>query len=555
MKKAKRFLVTVGLITAATLTGCGSGKSQSANVTEAAKAPSQAATPETGNAISEADTGESSAVDAVSVSVGYDIADLAPWSATSTGRNSVLPTIYEYLAYYDNTQESGMSGILMKDFEQVDAKTFHVTIYDYIHDSQGNPLTAEDVAWCFNQWKEAGKSVKTNSLESCTAIDDYTVEIKLTLDSIGEVQNIMCGQVPIVTKAGYEASGDGMIENVISTSPYVVTKYVSGSILTVERDKNYWQTDESLLARFSQHNADEISFHIIGEKAQVAINLQTDVIDIAPSMSYSEASRFMEGGEAADGYTVYTANDPNIYCIAFNCSENGVFENNLELREAVCYAIDTNGLIQGALNGAGEPNKAFANPICADYNEKWDSEEYFEYNPDKASELIEKSGFDKSKTLRIICQGNEIFKSTAQIIQSYLLQVGIQSEILAYDSALFHTYNINPAEWDIMLDTRMSNDYVTSLTSCFIVSDTRQAMGFMVDDKLQELSTSVCTMDGHTEEAVDEYMQYLKDQCYVYGLFHAYNYYVVEDTITGVTVSNKGILIPGACTYSDAFVR
>lgn len=558
-RKILPFMFAVA-VTASMFTGCGSNAAQNVPQSTASQGGTEttAAADKSGSledTLNYANAEASAIVDEVAVSVGNEITDLAPWSSTSAGRTCVLPVIYEYLAFYDTTQENGVSGILMKEFEQIDDITYRITIFDYISDSAGNQVTAEDVAWCFTTWKEKGLSVKTKSMTSCTAVEDYVVEFVMTNDTVGEIQNIICGQVPIVSKAAYVASGDEMIENVISTAPYKVVEYVSGSHLIVEGRDDYWQTDKELILPNSRVNAGKITFRIITEKAQVAINLETNAVDIAPGMSYSEAKRFEEGGGTSTGYRVFTTEDPNFYFITFNCSPGGLFEDNAALRQAICYAIDSQGLVQGVLNGAGEVNYAYGNPICADYNEAWSNQDYYGYNLEKAKKLLDESGFDKSQTIRMMSPSGDIPKTSAQIIQSYLMQIGINCEIMSYDQALFQTYKNADNEWDIMFDSKMSNDYVTSLTSTLIVDGDSKAINFVQDEKLQELASGVGTVSGHTEEKIDEYMSYIKDQCYVYALFHANNFYVTEDTLEDVFVNYKGTLIPGACVYSEEFKR
>ena len=62
------------------------------------------------------------------------------------GRIAVLFTTYEYLI----TREDGVAyGVLAKSWDEVDPKTYDVELYDYIHDAEGNPLTASDVVFSF----------------------------------------------------------------------------------------------------------------------------------------------------------------------------------------------------------------------------------------------------------------------------------------------------------------------------------------------------------------------------------------------------------------------
>lgn len=382
-------------------------------------------------------------------------------------------------------------------------------------------------------------------------MDDYTVDIKLNTDSVGDIENMMCGLVPIVTQAAYESSDDGMIEHVVSTSPYIVEDYVQGSTLTVVKNDNYWQTDESLISPYSYANADKIVFHIVTEASQVSTNLETNVVDIAANMSSTEVSRF----EGSEEYNVFAIAGTNFNWITFNCSEGGMFYNNPDFRKAICYAIDANGIVEGAFNGGAKVSKAYGNPECVDFNPEWNEEEYYEYDVEKAKELLESSGADTSQTIRIMYPSTAVNKSMAQIIQSYLLEIGLNCELLGYESALYQTYKTEPGEWDIILDAVQSVDYVTSLASKLQISGSTPTVCLVEDEKLQELVELVQTNAGHTEENIDAYMDYVKDQCYVYALCQENIYHVTENSVNGIVTNFKGWLLPGCATYTGDFTR
>lgn len=481
MKKKVLALFLAGMMTVTMLAGCGSKNEDADSPAGTTQSEQQEEKEEeqlntAGEIMAETDSEvEAAQAGEVSTAISYDVSNLAPWSSATSGRLSLMQTLYEYLAYYDSESDTGLSGILMKECERIDDFTMRVTIYDTIYDSAGNHLTAQDVAFCFNTWAEMGNSVKCKLLDSCSVVDEYTVDIKLNTDSVGDIENMMCGLVPIVTQAAYESSDDEMIEHVVSTSPYIVTDYVEGSTLTVEKNENYWQKDESLISPFSLANADKITFHIVTEASQVSTNLETNVVDIAANMSSAEVARF----EADDNYNVFAIAGSNFHWITFNCSEGGLFYNNPEFRKAICYAIDAGGIVEGVFNGGAKVSKAYGNPECVDYNRAWDSEEYYEYNIEKAKELLASSGADTSQVIRIMYPQTSVNKSMAQIIQSYLLEIGLNCELLGYESALYQTYKTEAGEWDIILDEKQSVDYVTSLASTLQVSGSTPAISII----------------------------------------------------------------------------
>lgn len=559
-KLYRKLMLAVSVFTAvAMLAGCsGSSSGSSTGSTTSTEESTEDASAETESTETElSETGvlgdenaESVQAAEVVVSIPYDITTLAPWESATAGRLNVMQTIYEYMAYYDSDQECGMSGILMKSYEKVDTYTSRVEIYDNIYDSAGNHLTADDVVFSFTTWKSNGKSVKCTLLESVTAVDEYTVDITLNADTVGDVENMLCGLVPIVSQAAMEASDDGMYAHVVSTAPYIVTEFVEGDHVTVVKNENYWQTDDSLRLAVSQANVDQITFKIVTESAQVSINLETNTTDMASMVSGSEVGRF----EGTDDYNVYAVPGGNFSWITFNVDpDQGLFYDNVELRQAICYAIDAAGLVTGAVNGRGTVCHAFGNPECVDYNSEWDEQDYYEYDLEKAKELLEASGFDTSQTIRIMYSSGSTQENAAILYQSYLSALGLKVELLGYEAALFQTYKTEPGEWDIEMDEVQNVDFVSSAASKF--DATVPAVNFAQDDTLQELVKTVMSSDGHTAENLDEYMNYLKDQCYVYAVYRENYNYVTEKEVSSIFTNFKGYLIPGACTYSADFTR
>jgi ABC-type transport system substrate-binding protein len=82
-----------------------------------------------------------------------DPGSLAPYGAEGP-RNYPCWMLYETLAR--TNLEGKLEKILAKDIKQVADGVYQVTIYDYIHDTAGNHMTASDVVFSFGQFKKEG---------------------------------------------------------------------------------------------------------------------------------------------------------------------------------------------------------------------------------------------------------------------------------------------------------------------------------------------------------------------------------------------------------------
>ena len=90
---------------------------------------------------------------------------------------------------------------------------------------------------------------------------------------------------------------------------------------------------------------------------------------------------------------------------------------------------------------------------CLDYEERFaDMTDVYAtgYNVDLAKEYAEKAGL-VGKTLKIITDGTEAFNDIAAILQENLSAIGVNSEIMSYDSATYFSIIMDESNFDIAL--------------------------------------------------------------------------------------------------------
>ena len=353
--------------------------------------------------------------------------------------------------------------------------------------------------------------------------------------------------VYIVDQEAYEADADGMANNPIATGPYKLSAWTPGSTVTLVKNDDYWQSAD-LACNYSQQNVDEIEYKIISEPSQISIALETGDIDFAADVAQSDLIYFNDGG-----FTVLSLDAALSQIILFNCSEDAP-TGSKELRQAIAYAIDSQALIDGAYNSVGSVCKTYGNSVYGDYLDKWDSEDYYDYSPEKAEELLAQSGYN-GESIIIMTGMLSTHKMMAQIIQAYLSEVGITSEIVSYDDTLYSNYRWDPTQWHIQLTNKGSGDYVAStwrysFDQSFFGGATQ---GFYTDEAMQELLVKCLDESSHTPENMDAFHQYMKDVLVGYGLLFSKDSYVFVDTMENVVINPQNAVVPGACTYSDSF--
>jgi len=485
----------------------------------------------------------------VIVAIGADPADLSPFTGMSMGRIAVLKTIYEYLV---ETESMGTPAVPMiaKTWEQTGDTTYLVTIFDNVYDSAGNHIMASDVAWSYNTAMAVGMMRPLGDVESVTAKDDYTVEFvfKKVLGPGG--LDKLLSECPIVSQA-FEATLDQFSTQPVTTGPYVLTEYTPGSSLTFEARPDYWQTDPASRTLFSQANVQKIVFQVITEPAQHAIALQTGTADISASVTGDDIALF----EGVPGYTVFKFLDNLTQVLEFNGSEGNPF-TNLELRQAVAYAIDTTAMCDAVSPGTCAAAHTIGNVNFGGYLTKWDTEPYNEYDFAKAQDLFTTAGYKPGDlTVKLLAQNDTRIGLMAQIIQSQLGELGITVNIEQVEPTTFNELVLDPASYDLVINAAAGGDFIFSPWQ--LVYDQNRNNGttanFFLDDQLQALLNTASSLDGFTPENVDAFQQYQKEQMYAYGMLSFKNLVVSVDGITQVVRDTRGQIIPGACEYSPDF--
>lgn len=490
----------------------------------------------------------------VVIGTSQEIDALDPSKPSGGCRPVIGPNVYETLFDFDiNTKE--VYPVLVQDYEVVDELHYILTLYDYIVDSQGNEIHAEDVAYCYKAGVEGLiKSVaKYIDGDGVVALDDYRVEFNLLepLDDVGDFLTLF-SSVWIYSQAAYEASPDGFATDPVATGPYVVTDFVAGASCTLEANDNYWQKDD-LTAQQQRRNVQQIVYNTISSSSQLVVALKTGAIDFATAIDFESVGDFAEGGEYSNQYSLDVFQDNKWYNLVPNCSENSPCSDE-NLRLAMFYAIDT-AQIAEALNIDATPMVDLCNSNCAEFDETAnDVSSYMNtYDPELAKQYLEASSYDGTP-LKMLIDNSELSSNTAQLIQIFLGDIGIDVELLVYDDATYSDYKDWVDDmWDFCFEYRAGGDYaVRALQVAYYRDVQHTVMRADDDDTLAELFATALSVDGHSAESWTALREYILEQAYVLPMYSVYNYSVYSNDITGICRTYKLHLLPGACTYTQS---
>ena len=485
---------------------------------------------------------------------------VTPWGTknSSPGNYEVYEMLYEcdtkgemYPLLADATYEGNyMPGM---DHEE-GTGVYTVKIYDYIKDHKGRSVTASDVAFSFMHQLNNESTSGWGDMISVEAADPTTVVFTFAKDqtNVGQLLNILC-RCFIVNEESYNESPSALAADMCGTGPYKFVSYTSGSELVLEKNEDYWQTNADLRRQEQQANVNKITYKFIEESAQVVMGLKTGDLDFAQSVSADNCKDFLDGGEYADKFNVYSYAAKFVNNLVANCSPDSIM-NDINMRLAVFNAIDQDGLVT-ALGGTDTRIFSYASAYYTDYS--WvDYAAMDNYNTrtsvdfDLVKSYLDKAGYKDEKVILLAATNAS---DAAQIIEGQLLAAGINAEAKILDNSSANTLRNDPTGWDLEVGMMAGDFNVTVWQHGFSYGNTStgdHTMYHLVDDEWEALLNACLTEEGHTPENMQAWWDHCVENAYAMGLYTGTNQDILPEDMTYYVQGDKLMPLTGASTYA-----
>lgn len=348
--------------------------------------------------------------DAITVAQGADAKSLDPHGTNDQPSSRVSRQIYNTLV--KTTEDMEIAPALAEDWEQDDPVTWVFNIREGVMFHNGEELKASDVKFTLDRMKEAAiVSHIVAAIESVETDGDYKVIIKTEYPFAPLLAHLAHTASSIVNEKAVTELGDNYGQNPVGTGPFKFVQWDAGDKIVLERFDDYWEGPAKIKT---------ITFRNIPEGTNRAIGLETGEFDIAYDLEVIDKER-VEGNE-----DLQYVEEPSLSMtyIGFNC-EKKPLDSKL-VRRAICHAIDADVLISTVLEGSGERAKAPVSEKVFGVNTEL---EPYEYNPEKAKELLKEAGYEDGFSTIIWTNENPERVQVAQIVQAQLKEVGIDLKI------------------------------------------------------------------------------------------------------------------------------
>lgn len=324
------------------------------------------------------------------------------------GENNIVPA----LAYdwdYDET-ECAYTFYLEKDVKWHDGEAF----------------TAEDVKFTIeaimDPANESENASNYEDVQEISIIDDYTIRFKLAAPNVAFLQYMTIGMLPEHLLAGQDMQTSDYFRFPIGTGPYKMEKWDEGQAITLSANKDYFK---------GAPNIDTIIFKIVPDDTAKALQLQSGELDLA-LLTPRDAANFANNPD----YICYDMNTSDYRGILFNFW-NPYWTENRDIIPAICYAIDREAIVNAILLGQGEV--AYGPLQHNIYNNE--NVEHYDYNPEKAREILESAGCELNKdgfytrngavlgfTINVGA-GDQVRVQIAQVAAQQLKEIGLDVKV------------------------------------------------------------------------------------------------------------------------------
>lgn len=469
------------------------------------------------------------------------------WLNTRDQNDFVYTNCYiETLMVFDET--GAPTPFLAKSVTaNAEEKTYTIVLNEGIKFHDGSDFNAEVCAWNLQMYYDEG-TLSTSFLKQfdhAEVVDEYTVKVYLTeWDSTFEYG--LCRQAGLMhSKQQYDKGGLELCEQEpIGTGPFKFVSHEPDISTEFERFDDYWQGKPYL---------DGIEIYVYADHTTANAALQAGEINVRFPDTPNDAKELTELG-----FTIQMVKVPSAsVTICFNCTNEDDPFYDVRVRQAAAYAIDRDAIMNALWGEYGSPITQYGIPGQAWYNDEVTG---FEYNPEKAKELLAEAGYPDGFDTVLTTSSTTSYVNVCQIVAEQLAQVGIRVELNPADSA---TYIKAMSGWEsgmLYHPMTLSNGGPAVMNANFIqgITSGLAVTSFIHPDDLND--TILAAASATTSEEANALWQtaekmIFEDYCLLKAIGAIYDIAALDSSIHDSSIGETVSRVPGNWTLWTAWIE
>jgi peptide/nickel transport system substrate-binding protein len=389
----------------------------------------------------------SSAAPALAQRAGGTFNFVAPYSGDLFGLDAhkstrvqdflVLMNINRSLYTWDTETNKPKLELATKADVSADGKVWTFKLRDNVKFHNGRKMTADDIIWSYNRIiSPATKSPssqfihvikgakevqegKSQNISGLKKIDDLTLQIVLE-NPVDLPYFLLDPGTAILPKEEVEKKGDVFSSDPVGCGPFQFVKWVKGSEVTLKKFPDYYVPGRPLLDKvvyrlMSESQARDNAFRAKELDATIVESAQYPIYKKDPVISKNVI-------EVAEMFT---------RLIGFNLDKEPFKKK--EVRQAINYAIDKKLIIEKMLFDKAVPAVGWLPTTSPGFNP---NAKPYEYNPEKALELMKKAGYEKGFTVEAISTNSASWGvAVFEAVMPFLKKINITLKIQQMEGA------------------------------------------------------------------------------------------------------------------------
>ena len=358
-------------------------------------------------------TGEPVKGGEITIGIAQDLDDsLDPHQTVAAGTREVLFNIFEGLVK-PNSDGEMIPAVAEKYTLSEDGTTYTFTLREGVKFHNGQTVTAEDVVYSINrcaavpEGQEKPLVAAFSAVKSVEALDEKTVAVTIAQRDLEFISYMTAAIIP----ADYENQDTAPV----GTGPFRFVSRTPQQDFVMERFEDYWGAPAWL---------DKVTYKICENADALVMNLNGG--------TSAQASQLNQNFQVLEGTM-------NLVQAIYLNNQAKPFDNQL-VRQALCYAIDRQGIMDMVADGHGT---AVGSSIYPAFTKYFLPELVDKYPHDvaKAKELLAQAGYPDGFDMTISVPNNyQPHMDTAEVVAEQLREAGIN-------------VTIQPVEWSTWLDT------------------------------------------------------------------------------------------------------
>lgn len=413
MKKRILTLLAAVCLLSAVLSGCGGG---SQNGTTGTTDQSTANTQTEGPA-ARAAAGE------LNVGIAQDLdSSLDPHKTVKAGTREVMFNVFEGLLKPD---ASGNLNPAVAESYTVseDHLLYTFKLRTGVKFHNGQEVTPEDVIWSYKRCGDANAPADIIQVAAFANVEMYQEGDDTVCFQLQEPNNEFASYL---TTAVLPKDYTEQDTAPVGTGPFKFVSRTAQESVVLERFDDYWGEKPDLT---------KVTYKIIENADSILLSLQSGAVDVFAHLTTNQIQQL------GDGFHVEEGTMNLVQALYLNNAEKPF--DDVRVRQALCYAIDRQQILDLAFDGYGTLLGSSMYPAFSKY---FDDEltNYYTYNTEKAKELLTEAGYPDGFDMTITVPSNyQSHMDTAQVIVEQLKTVGINATIqpVTWESWVQDTYS------------------------------------------------------------------------------------------------------------------